>query len=102
RASLEPCQLSALGGAAHEAYVGVGISADPASHSRPAPLLADLQTALEAMQNEVASGLASRLRRYVSGSLAGGLFAGQTNVALNRRLVVFNVQMLEDELRPVA
>src|SRR5207237_1734094 len=102
RASLEPCQLSALGGAAHEAYAAAGITADPASHGRPAPLLADLQTALEAMQTEVASGLAARLRRYVSGSLAGGLFAGQTNVALNRRLVVFNLQTLEEELRPLA
>ena len=52
--------------------------------------------------NDVAAGLAARLRRYVSGSLAGGLFAGPTNVALNRRLVVFNIQMLEEELRPLA
>src|SRR5205807_2172805 len=52
--------------------------------------------------DDAAAGLAARLRRYTRGSLAGGLFAGQTNVALNRRLVVFNIQMLEEELRPVA
>jgi conjugal transfer ATP-binding protein TraC len=50
----------------------------------------------------VAIGLAARLSRYVSGSLAAGLFAGQTNVELDRRLVVFNIQQLEEELRPVA
>ena len=38
--------------------------------------------------------------RYVGGSLAG-LFAGPTNVALDRRFVVFNVQALEPELRPL-
>ena len=71
--------------------------------SAPPPLLRDLQAVLEeTANNDVAAGLAARLRRYVSGSLAGGLFAGPTNVALNRRLVVFNIQMLEDELRPLA
>src|SRR5581483_8808777 len=46
--------------------------------------------------------LAARLQRYVTGSLAGGLFGGATNVALDRRFVVFNIQRLEEELRPVA
>jgi type IV secretory pathway VirB4 component len=50
----------------------------------------------------VAAGLAARLARYVSGSLGAGLFAGPTNVELDRRLVVFNIQQLEEELRPVA
>ena len=48
-----------------------------------------------------ASRLAGRLRRYVEGSLAG-LFSAATDVALDRRLVVFNVQALEPELRPLA
>jgi conjugal transfer ATP-binding protein TraC len=65
-------------------------------------VLANLQAALESLDNNVAVSLAARLRRYVHGSLAGGLFSGPTNVALNRRLVVFNIQMLEEELRPVA
>ena len=38
----------------------------------------------------------------MAGSLAAGLFAGPTNVELDRRLVVFNVQQLEAELRPLA
>lgn len=100
--SLTSFERSIIDRAAYDAYAAVGITSDPANHARPAPLLADLQTALQAFDNEVAAGLAARLRRYVNGSLAGGLFAGPTNVALNRRLVVFNIQMLEEELRPVA
>jgi type IV secretory pathway VirB4 component len=101
-ASLSSLERSILDRAAYQAYASVGISPDPATHSRPAPILADLQTALESMHADVAAGLATRLHRYVGGSLAGGLLGGPTNVALNRRLVVFNIQMLEEELRPVA
>jgi len=49
-----------------------------------------------------AGSLAVRLGRYVEGSLSAGLFAGPTNVSLDRPLVVFNLQQLEDELRPLA
>jgi hypothetical protein len=50
----------------------------------------------------MAGSLAVRLRRYVDGSLSCGLFGGPTNVELDRPLVVFNLQQLEDELRPLA
>ena len=99
--SLNSYERAVLDRAAYQAYAAVGITPDPTTHARPAPLLADLQTALETSDDGVASGLAARLRRYVHGSLAGGLFGGPTNVELNRRLVVFNIQLLEEELRPV-
>jgi conjugal transfer ATP-binding protein TraC len=101
-ASLNPFERSILDRAAYQAYANAGISPDPATHLRPPPVLADLQAVLEGMDNDVARGLALRLHRFVGGSLAGGLLGGPTNIALNRRLVVFNIQMLEDELRPVA
>jgi type IV secretory pathway VirB4 component len=101
-ASLNAYERSVLDRAAYQAYAAVGITPDPSTHGRPPPVLADLQSALESLDNDVSAGLATRLRRYVHGSLAGGLFSGQTNVALNRRLVVFNIQTLEEELRPVA
>src|SRR5205823_1007222 len=94
--SLNAYERGALDKTVYLAYAGVGITADPATHGRPAPLLRDLQAALEAMDNDLAAGLAARLRRYVFGSLAGGLFAGTTNVGLDRRLVGFNIQMLEE------
>ena len=48
--------------------------------------------------NVFAAALSSLLARYVTGSLGAGLFAGQTNVELDRRLVVFNIQQLEEEM----
>jgi conjugal transfer ATP-binding protein TraC len=88
--------------ALYDTYAAAGITEDPATHARPAPLLRDLYRALEATPGEVAASLGARLRRFVGGSLASGLFAGPTNVALDRRLVVFNIQQLEEELRPLA
>jgi conjugal transfer ATP-binding protein TraC len=101
-ATLNAYERATLDRAIYQAYAACGITADPDTHARPVPLLRDLQTALENVATDVGVGLAARLRRYVSGSLAGGLFAGPTNVALNRRLIVFNIQALEEELRPLA
>jgi conjugal transfer ATP-binding protein TraC len=100
--SLDQYERSVLDRAIYQVYANAGISVDPSTHKRTPPVLADLQRCLETAGDGVATGLAARLRRYVHGSLAGGLFAGQTNVSLNRRLVVFNIQTLEEELRPIA
>jgi type IV secretory pathway VirB4 component len=62
----------------------------------------DLHSVLTRTSGDLAASLAVRLERYIHGSLSAGLFAGPTNVALDRRLVVFNIQQLEDELRPLA
>jgi type IV secretory pathway VirB4 component len=86
--------------ALYETYAAAGITQDPASHTRPVPLLRDLLAMLDAAEGDLALGLAARLRRYVDGSLAG-LFSGPTNVSLDRRCVVFNLQGLEPELRPL-
>ncbi|MCL5107366.1 MAG: ATP-binding protein [Chloroflexi bacterium] len=100
RRGLGTQERGALDQALQQTYREAGITPDPTTHSRPAPVLADLQRVLAAGRGEIAASLALRLRRYVDGSLSG-LFAGQTNVALGRRLVVFNVQSLEAELRPI-
>jgi type IV secretory pathway VirB4 component len=88
--------------AIYRTYANAGITADVATHGHPAPLLEDLYTVLTEMPGETAASLAVRLERYVEGSLSAGLFAGPTNVELDRPLVVFNIQQLEDELRPLA
>jgi conjugal transfer ATP-binding protein TraC len=95
-------ERAALDRALYQTYAAVGITADPSTHDRPAPLMRDLQAILAGTAGELAAGLATRLDRYVSGSLGAGLFAGPTNVSLSQRLVVFNIQQLEEELRPVA
>ncbi len=48
-----------------------------------------------------AEGLVARLEKYVSGSYAG-FFNQPTNVELRKKLVVFSIRDMEDELRPLA
>jgi type IV secretory pathway VirB4 component len=93
-------ERAVLDRALYATYAAAGIAPDPASHDRPAPLMRDLHARLASAPGEIAAGLALRLERYVTGSLAG-LFAGPTNVRLDRRMVVFNLQGLEPELRPL-
>src|SRR5712691_3132167 len=73
-----------------------------ATYVNPAPLLRDLHAVLAEAPDELASRLAARLERYISGSLAGGLFAGPTNVDLDQSLVVFQIRDLAPELKPLA
>lgn len=99
--SLGAHERAVLDRALYETYSRAGITEDPTTHERRAPLLRDLADSLAASPGEVAASLATRLRRYVEGSLAG-LFSAPTNVALDRSFVVFNIQTLEPELRPLA
>jgi hypothetical protein len=101
-ASLDNHERAVLDRAIYRTYAEAGITADVGTQSQPAPLLEDLHAVLRETPGEVATSLAVRLERYVAGSLSAGLFAGPTNVELDRRLVVFNIQQLEDELRPLA
>ncbi|MGI8915256.1 MAG: VirB4-like conjugal transfer ATPase, CD1110 family [Chloroflexota bacterium] len=87
--------------AIYQTYATAGIHPGiPASYTRPAPLLRDLHAVLAASTDPATRRMADDLQRYVQGALAG-LFAGPTNVALDRPCVVFNLQALETELRPV-
>ena len=86
--------------ALYETYAAAGITDDLATQHGPAPLMRDLHAVLADTSGEVAMSLAARLQRYVEGSLSG-LFSAPTDVALDRHLVVFNIQALEPELRPL-
>jgi type IV secretory pathway VirB4 component len=79
------------------AYDAVGITTDPRTHVRPAPVLADLFRALEA-EGEVGRGLAARLAPFVSGSHRG-LFAGPTTTRPEGHLVVFSLRDLPEEVK---
>ena len=95
-------ERAVLDRALYRAYADAGITAgDPDSWSRPAPTLFDLSSVLLDVPGATALDLVERLDRYVTGSLAG-LFDRPTNVALDRRFVVFNLQALPAELRPLA
>ena len=97
--SLGQHERGVLDRALYESYRRAGITADPATHDRPAPVLRDLVRVLEGSGDE--HGLAGRLERYVSGSL-GRVFSERTTASLDRPFVVFNVEGLEEELRPLA
>ncbi|MGH9076440.1 MAG: VirB4 family type IV secretion system protein [Acidimicrobiales bacterium] len=81
------------------AYASVGITTDPRTHARPAPVLADLAAALDADTTDpVARGLAARLAPFTTGSHRG-LFDGPTTTRPDGHLVVFSLRDLPDELR---
>jgi len=74
-------------------YRAAGISADPATHDRTPPVLADL---LGCLESAGAGDLATRLGPWVSGAYRG-LFSGQTTVAAEGRLVVYALGDLPEE-----
>jgi type IV secretory pathway VirB4 component len=97
---LDPIGRAALDRAVFAAYAAAGITSDPRSWARPAPLLRDLAAALAADDDPVAIELAARLAPYVTGSFRG-LFDGPTTTRPDGHLVVFSLRNLPDELRAV-
>src|SRR5205814_9256659 len=87
-----------------QTYADAGITADPSTHERPAPLLALLHAVLNQMEGDLPARLAVRLRRHTpgAGSLGAGIFAGRTNVTLDHPFVVFHIRELPKELWPLA
>jgi hypothetical protein len=92
-----------------EAYQVAGIIEDAATHASTPPTMATLQAVLDAEADvehtgarATAASLAERLAIFTSGSLAGGLLGGQTNVSLANRLVVFGIEELPEDLWPFA
>jgi conjugal transfer ATP-binding protein TraC len=63
------------------------------------PTMADLYAVLQNLEG--AESLAARLERYTEG-VFGGFLNNQTNVSMDKQLVVFNIRDLENELRPIA
>jgi conjugal transfer ATP-binding protein TraC len=98
---MDPIEESILDRAVVDAYKMKGITPDPESQTREAPLIEDLYKSLIGMEDQKAAGLAARLEKYIKGSFAG-IFNQKTTVNLNNPFVVFGIRNLEDSLRPVA
>jgi type IV secretory pathway VirB4 component len=96
---LDPAEAAALDVAVLAAYRSKGITPDPRTWRRPAPLLADVAEALQ-HGGEGGRRLAARLAPYVSGSFSG-LFNGPTTHPPAGHLVVYAIKDLADELKPV-
>jgi type IV secretory pathway VirB4 component len=95
-----PAERAALDTAVTTAYTQAGITSDPATWDRPAPLFRDLTQALSASGDPAGRALAARLAPYVTGSWRG-MFDGPSTVRASGHLVVFSLRSLPDELRPL-
>jgi type IV secretory pathway VirB4 component len=100
-AALSPGERAALDRAIMAAYHQAGITADPRTWARPAPLLAALATALRADGSEPAVAVADRLAPFTEGTHAD-LFSQPTTTRPAGHLVVFSLRDVPDELRPAA
>ncbi len=94
----DPAATAALDRGIVAAYESVGITSDPRSHARPAPLLRDLAAALDADGDPAARTLAARLAPFVTGTHRG-LFDGPTTTRPDGHLVVFSLRDLPSELK---
>jgi type IV secretory pathway VirB4 component len=99
-AELAAAERAALDAAILATYERVGITSDPRTWNRPAPLLGDLAAVLREQGAEWAA-LADRLAPYITGSHAG-LFDGPTTTAPRGHLVVFSLRQLPEELTTAA
>ncbi|WBB48474.1 conjugal transfer protein TraC [Verrucosispora sp. WMMA2044] len=95
-----PAERAALDRAILAVYRQAGITADPRTHHRPAPLLRDLATTLTADTDPAARQLAARLAPWIDGSFKD-LFDGPSTTRPDGHLVVWSLRQLPDELRGV-
>ena len=98
---MDPIEESIMDRAMMDTYKMKGITPDPSTQNKEAPLIEDLYKSLIGMEDEKAKSLAARLEKYIKGSFAG-IFNQKTTVELNNKFVVFGIKNLEDVLRPVA
>lgn len=97
RAPLTGTETALLDKAILAAYRTAGITNDPRSHTRPAPLFADLQAALEALGPPEAGLLAERLSPFTTGSHRQ-LFDAATTTVPGGHLSVYSLRDLPEEL----
>ncbi len=96
---LSPEEDAIIDKAITETYALKDISPDSDFTQIEPPLLSDFELVLSGMEGS--ESLVQRISKYTKGTWAG--FLNQpTNVDLNKKLVVFSVRDMEDELKPVA
>jgi len=95
---LSPDAGAALDRAISRAYQAKGITADPRTHRRSAPLLLDVVSELSSDEHPAARELAGQLQPHVSGAHRG-LWDGPTTTRPEGHLVVFSLRDLPDETK---
>lgn len=99
--ALSPTQEALLDKALVLTYKQKGITTDPESQKKEPPLLEDLYKALIGMEEKDALEMASRLEKFIKGSLRG-IIDQHSNIDIKNPFTVFGIKELEDELRPIA
>ncbi|GAA3012548.1 VirB4 family type IV secretion system protein [Actinokineospora diospyrosa] len=97
---LSASERAALDRAVAATYQQAGITADPRTWTRQAPLLADLAATLASRTEPGAHELAARLAPFTEGAFSG-LFAGPTTTRPEGHLVVHSLRDLPEELKPI-
>lgn len=98
---LTPTQDALLDRALVTTYQVKGITQDPATFAKEAPLMEDLYKVLLGLESNEATELATRLEKFIKGS-ASGIFNSHSNFDIHNPFTVFGVRDLEENLRPVA
>ncbi|WP_410634371.1 VirB4 family type IV secretion system protein [Amycolatopsis sp. cmx-4-83] len=94
---LAATERAALDRAITATYQRAGITSDPRTWTRPAPLLADLA---EVLAEADGANLAARLQPFTTGAFSG-LFSGPTTTRPEGHLVVFSLRDLPGELKAI-
>lgn len=97
----DPAARAVLDAAIITTYTQAGITSDPRTWTRPAPLLKDLVAVLACGDDPAGQALARQLAPYVTGSWRC-LFDGPTTHRVDGHLVVFSLRDLPEQLRAVA
>lgn len=84
-----------------ETYRQKGITPDPTTQNKEAPIMEDLYKTLMGMEDNNARELGLRLEKFIQGS-AAGIFNQQSNFDITNPLTIFSIKNLEEELRPIA
>lgn len=96
---LTPEEDAIIDKAITETYALKDITADSNFASIEPPLLSDFELVLSGMEGS--ESLVQRLSKYTKGTWSG-FMNRPTNVDMNKRLIVFSVRDMEDDLKPVA
>jgi conjugal transfer ATP-binding protein TraC len=96
---LTPEEDAVIDKAITETYALKDITAEANFAAVEPPLLSDFELVLSGMEGS--DSLVARLSKYTKGTWSG-FMNRPTNVDMNKRLIVFSVRDMEDDLKPVA
>lgn len=98
---LTPEEDAIIDRALAETYASKDITpdSDPWTWGEKTPIMSDLESVLETMEG--ADSLVQRIRKFTRGTFSS-FFNQQSNISMDKPLVVFGIRDMEDELRAMA